>query len=453
MPSKPYPLEAAFRGMVSPFERFLSRTSAGGIVLVAATVIAVSAATFLGQDAYDALWEPLLDFNLAGGPGVFLTLHGWVNEGLMALFFLVVGLEIKRETQVGELSTLRDAALPAAGAVGGVLVPAAIYAGINAGTDAISGWAVPTATDIAFAVGVLVLLGKRVPRGAIVFMTALAIADDLCAVAAIALFYTHGLHWGWLQIAAVVLAAMVLCNRAGIRHPMPYALLGVALWYAMLQSGIHSTVAGLLTALTIPARSRYAPADFLAYIDALRANLATASEARVPALADALERAANAVQSPLQRIEHRLTPWVAFVIVPVFALANAGIDTLSIEWRAMAAHPIAAGVAAGLWFGKPLGIALFAWACVKAGLARLPPDVTWHDLAGCAWLGGIGFTMSLFIGQLAFTDTADAERARLGTVMGSTLAAASGIAWILLARRGPARLPGALPAVTREAPR
>jgi NhaA family Na+:H+ antiporter len=440
METKPYPLEAAFRGIVSPFERFLARTSAGGIVLVAATAVAVACATFLGQDAYDAWWEPVIDLNLAGGPGVRLSLHGWINEGLMALFFLVVGLEIKRETQVGELSTLREAALPAAGAAGGVLLPASIYAGFNGGTAAIAGWAVPTATDIAFAVGVLVLMAERVPRGAIVFMTALAIADDLFAVAAIALFYAHGLQLSWLQLAAALMAAMFLCNRAGIRHPAPYALLGAALWYAMLQSGVHSTLAGLLTALAIPARSRYTPPDFLACVDTLRADLAASPEPRVPAIADALERAANAVQSPLQRIEHRLTPWVAFVVVPLFALANAGIDVGAIDWRAMAAHPVPMGVAAGLWLGKPLGIAAFAWVCVRLGLARLPAGVAWRDLAGCAWIGGIGFTMSLFIGQLAFADAADVERARLGTVVGSTLAVASGVAWILVAGRKPAEV-------------
>jgi len=328
----------------------------------------------------------MLDFNLAGGPGVFLTLHGWVNEGLMALFFLVVGLEIKRETQVGELSTLRDAALPAAGALGGVLVPAAIYACINSGTDAIGG---------------------------------------LSAVAVIALFYAHGLHWGWLQLAAAVLVAMILCNRAGIRHPMPYALLGVALWYAMLQSGVHATVAGLLTALAIPARSRHTPADFLAYIDALRANLAAASEARVPELADALERAASAVQSPLQRIEHRLTPWVAFAVVPVFALANAGIDTLSVEWRAMAAHPIAASRGA-----------------------------TWRDARGWAALASRCRSSSASShSRIPWTPSARAW-ARSWDRRWLPPAASRGSSWPGAAPRAQRpRLPAALRALTREAPR
>jgi len=288
---------------------------------------------------------------------------------------------------------------------------------------------VPTATDIAFAVGVLVLMAGRVPRGAIVFLTALAIADDLLAVLAIAFFYSKGLQWVPLGMAAGLTLALALCNRAGIRSPLPYVALGTVLWWATLHSGVHSTLAGLIVAFAIPARSRASPEEALARIEELRRCLA-AGEDRDGSVAAALERTAIAMQSPLHRIEHRLTPWVAFGVVPLFALANAGIDLVALDWRGLLLHPVTAGVAAGLWIGKPIGILAGAWLCVRAGWGRLPARVTWRHLAGCAFLGGIGFTMSLFIGQLAFGDPLDGERARLGTVVGSVLSAACGLAWM-----------------------
>ena len=434
-----YPLERMFRRMVSPFERFLGRTSAGGLVLIAATALALAAATIFGSHAVHAVWDHPVALYLGAGREVKLSLHGWINEGLMTLFFLLVGLEIKREMLVGELSSPRDALLPAAGAAGGVLVPALIYTAFNAGTPATHGWAIPTATDIAFVVGIMVLLGRRVPRGAVVFMTALAIADDLFAVLAIALFYTGALQYAYLAAAGMLLLLLVLFNRAGIRDPFPYAMAGVFLWYAMLRSGVHSTVAGLLLALAIPARSRFSAAQFEARIDELRAALpadaAAPSDDRMATVAEAMERAAIAVQSPLQRIEHRLTPWIAFLVVPLFALANAGIDLREVNLGGALADPVTLGIAIGLPLGKFAGIAGFAWLAVRLGVARLPAGVAWRHMSGCAWLGGVGFTMSLFIGALAFATDADIERAKLGTLLGSTAAAFIGIAWLAAGAR------------------
>ncbi|HXZ48792.1 MAG TPA: Na+/H+ antiporter NhaA [Usitatibacter sp.] len=446
MNRRAYPLEDVFRRIVSPFEQFLGRTSAGGILLLGATVLALAVATALGESAVDAFWERVASLDLVGGPGVSLTLHDWVNEALMALFFLLVGLEIKREILVGELSSLRDALLPAAGALGGVVVPALIYLGLNAGTPAARGWAVPTATDIAFAIGVLVMLAERVPRGAIVFMTALAIADDLFAVLAIAFFYASDVQVLQLQAAGLLFLLLVIFNRAGIRSPIPYAVVGAFLWYSMLHSGVHATLAGLLTALAIPARSRFTAGQFRDRIEELYSALpaegsASADEGalsddRVAGVAEAMERTAIWVQSPLQRIEHRLTPWVAFVVVPLFALANAGIDLRSIAWDGALAHPVTLGVAAGLVLGKLAGISAFSWVAVRLRLARLAPGVGWRHIVGCAWLGGIGFTMSLFIGGLAFEAPGDVERAKLGTMLASLVAGVAGVAWLMLAARG-----------------
>jgi NhaA family Na+:H+ antiporter len=409
-------------------------------VLIGATAAALAAATIFGQHAVHAVWEHPIALYLGADREVRLALHGWINEGLMTLFFLLVGLEIKREMLVGELSSPRDALLPAAGAMGGVIVPALIYTAFNAATAATHGWAIPTATDIAFVVGIMVLLGERVPRGAVVFMTALAIADDLFAVIAIALFYTGALQYAYLAAAGMLFLLLVLFNRAGIRDPFPYAMVGVFLWYAMLRSGVHSTVSGLLLALAIPARSRFSPAQFEARIDELRGALPAADPAaprddRMAAVAEAMERAAIAVQSPLQRIEHRLTPWVTFLVVPLFALANAGIDLRAVDLGGALADPVTLGVALGLPLGKFAGISAFAWLAVRFGVARLPAGVAWRHVCGCAWLGGIGFTMSLFIGALAFAAEADIEHAKLGTLLGSAVAAFIGIAWLLAGAR------------------
>ena len=443
-----YPLEPLFGRILSPFERFLRRTTAGGIVLVGTTLVALGLASLFGAEALRRIVEQPLALGAPGRPRLELSAGHWINDGLMALFFLLVGLELKREILVGELSSLKDAALPVIAALGGMVVPASLYAAFNAGTTAAAGWGIPMATDIAFAVGILVLLAGRVPKNLVVFLTALAIADDLGAVLVIAFFYTAQLDPAALGAAAMLVAAALLLNRGGIRHPLPYAVLGVLLWLALHASGVHATLAGVLLAAAIPARPWCAPAQFERRIAELqeafsadRRDDATSddplSNERMARIAEAMEQSASAVQSPLQRMEHALTPWVTFFVVPVFALANAGIDLTAIAWRTELFSPVTLGVVAGLALGKFSGVSLFAWLAVRSGLARLPSGVGWKHLLGGAWLAGIGFTMSLFVSQLAFPDAAAVEEAKLGILLGSALSAAVGLAWLYAAgRRG-----------------
>ena len=444
METRSYPLESLFSRVLSPFEQFLRRTSAGGVVLIATTIIALGLAAAQGGEAIQRFWE--LTFTLSAGERFRLELswQHWVNDGLMALFFLLVGLELKREVLVGELSSLKDAALPTSAALGGMIVPALIYAAFNAGTPAESGWGIPMATDIAFAIGILVLLAGRVPKNLIIFLTALAIADDLGAVLVIAIFYTASLDPRSLGTAAVLLLILVLFNRGGIRHPLPYAVAGVLLWGGVHASGIHGTVAGILLALTIPARPTYTPALFERRIDELRSafradrlDLTTPDNPlrndRMASIAEAMERSAAAVQSPLQRIEHALMPWVTFVIIPIFALANASIDLRGVVWSQALSNNVTIGVLAGLVIGKFVGISLFSWLAVLLGLARLPSGVQWKHLLGAAWLGGIGFTMSLFIAQLATGDPSIIEQAKLGILLASVISAAIGLTWLFWA--------------------
>lgn len=437
---RPYPLEPLFGRIRSPLEQFLRRTSAGGIVLMAATVVALVLATTLGQDAVHHFWEQ----RIAGettGIRLDLTLHEWVNDALMAIFFLVVGLELKREMLVGELASMRDAALPVLAAIGGMAIPAAIYAFFNAGTAGSHGWGIPMATDIAFAVGILVMLGKRVPRNLVVFLMALAIADDLGAVLVIALFYTHELSSYALAMSAVIYALLWLMNRAGIRRPLPYGIVGVMLWYTVHASGVHATVAGVLLATVIPVRPFFTPAQFERHIEdllnALRSDRRDPTtpddpltNRRMAGIAAAVERSARAVQSPLQRIEHGLNPWVTFAILPIFALSNAGIDLGSVKWAAALAERTTIGIFLGLALGKVIGIAGASWLGVKLGLCKLPAGVDWRHVVGAAWLGGIGFTMSLFISQLAFDDAALVEQGKLGILLGSLVSAIAGAAWL-----------------------
>ena len=439
-----YPLELLFGRVLSPFERFLRRTTAGGIILVATTAIALALAMLVGGDTVARIWETPLAVAAGERYRLGMSLQHWVNDGLMAFFFLLVGLELKREVLVGELSSLKDAALPIAAALGGMVVPGSIYAAFNANTPTASGWGIPMATDIAFAIGILVLLAWRVPKNLIIFLTALAIADDLGAVLVIALFYTAQLDLKSLGAAGLLFATLVLFNRGGIRHPLPYALVGVLLWLAVHTSGVHATLAGILLALTIPARPTFTPAHFEQRIDELHAqfradrrDLGTPddplSNERMASIAETMEQSAAAVQSPLQRIEHGLTPWVTFVVIPVFALANAGIDLRAIAWSEALTNSVTLGVLAGLVIGKFSGIGLFSWAAVKLGLARLPSGVEWKHLLGAAWLGGIGFTMSLFIAQLAFRDAALVDDAKLGILLASVTAALIGLTWLVWA--------------------
>jgi NhaA family Na+:H+ antiporter len=428
--------------VLGPFHRFFSTAAAGGLVLLVCTAVALVWANSQWAGAYHRLWETPVTLG-APGFGLTLPLHGWVNDGLMAVFFFLVGLEIKREVLVGELAARRSAALPVAAALGGMLVPAALYAAVNAGGPGATGWGVPMATDIAFALGILALLGDRVPNGLRVFLAALAIADDLGAVLVIAIFYTSALHWGALAGAVAVLVLLVGLNRAGARRPLTYALLGIVLWRFVLASGIHATVAGVLLALTIPARRRIDEAEFVARAEASLADFRAADEPGTEVLTtrghleaiQSMENACDAAQAPLQKMEHALHGLVAYVIMPIFALANAGVPLGGGVGRAFQS-PIALGVALGLLLGKPIGITLASYLAVRARAAELPAGVGWRHVHGAGWLGGIGFTMSLFIAGLAFGDPAVLDTAKLGVLGGSVSA---GVIGYLLLRKSVAR--------------
>ena len=319
----------------------------------------------------------------------------WINDGLMAVFFFLVGLEIKRELLEGELSTWRTAALPAFAAIGGMAVPAFVYLAINSGSpETLDGWAIPAATDIAFALGVLALLGPRVPTALKVFLLALAILDDLGAIVIIAAFYTADLSLASLGIAGVGATVLLAMNLLGVTRPSLYIVIGVAIWAAVLKSGVHATLAGVLVALMVPLN------------------------------------ASDRAKSPLLSLEHGLKPWVAYMIMPAFAFANAGV-TLEGVSLADLLSPVPLGIALGLFFGKQIGIMAFAWASVRFGISSLPKGTTWPQIYGVALIAGIGFTMSLFIGTLAFSDPALTNAVRLGVLCGSLL---SGIAGYLLLR-------------------
>jgi NhaA family Na+:H+ antiporter len=452
-PAEAPPIERLLR----PFREFAHLEASGGVVLLAAAALALVWANSPWAGAYAALWHTPLTVAV-GGAVLTQDLHHWINDGLMGLFFFVVGLEIKREVLVGELASPRRAALPAAAALGGMLLPAALYALLNAGGPGAPGWGVPMATDIAFALGVLALLGRRVPLALKVFLTALAVLDDIGAVLVIALFYTPSVSWSALAAAGGVLVLLVAANRLGVRAPLAYGGLGVGLWLAVLLSGVHATVAGVLLAMTVPARTRIDPAAFVARGRAFLADFAAGppspAEARGGFITEgqqtavlALEEACEHVQTPLHRLEHALHPWVAFAVVPLFALANAGVP-LGGDLGAAVAQPVTLGVFVGLVLGKSAGIAAASWLAVRSGLAALPEGVTWRQVCGAAWLGGIGFTMSLFIAALAFGDDGLLAAAKLG-ILGASLVAGL-VGWAIL-RLAPVTAPGGTEGAPRPA--
>jgi NhaA family Na+:H+ antiporter len=426
-----------------PFQRFTEIEASGGLVLLGATIVALLWANSPWAHSYEELWQTTVAINL-GSISLSKPLLLWINDGLMAIFFFVVGLEIKREILVGELSSVRQAALPIVGALGGMVVPALLYATFNAGSAGGKGWGIPMATDIAFALGVMALLGSRVPTSLKIFLTALAIVDDIGAVLVIAFFYTSTIIWSALFVAAGVIALLIICNAIGIRHPLIYASLGFVLWVAFLQSGIHATIAGVLLALTIPARARI---DSRSFLDNSRATLqefeqhserqngVLINEEQLSAVL-ALEKACEHVQTPLQRLELYLHSWVTYLIMPIFALANAGV-VLGSDIVNTLTNPVTLGVMVGLVVGKPLGIALFSWVAVRAQVAVLPEGTGWGQLIGVAVLGGIGFTMSLFIGELAFGASESLHAAKLGILIASLVAGIIGATAIYRTARRP----------------
>jgi NhaA family Na+:H+ antiporter len=422
--------------IVRPFQEFADKESSGGLLLIAAAIVALVWVNSPWGNSYAELWGTKLSVGL-GNLSLEKDLTHWINDGLMAVFFLLVGLEIKREILVGELSSPRRAALPIAAAIGGAGLPALIFVAINFGAEGISGWGIPMATDIAFALGVLALLGERAPLGLKIFLTALAIVDDIVAVMIIALFYTSDISWGALIVGGAFLIALIAANLAGVGKPVVYGLLGIGLWLAFLQSGVHATIAGILLAMTVPASSFINTGEFLRRSRGLldrfeqageRGDSVLSSEERQGIL-HALNSANEEVEPPLQEMEHALHPWVVFAIMPLFALANAGV-VLGENVAATLLNPVSLGIIAGLILGKQLGISLFAWLAVKSGISEMPQGVTWLHIYGAGWLAGIGFTMSLFISDLAFMNSPLLDVAKLGILAASLVAGIGG--WIIL---------------------
>jgi NhaA family Na+:H+ antiporter len=424
------------------FNRFTRLQASGGLLLVFATIVALFLANSNFASAYFDLWKT--DFSVTFGEvGLSKYLLKWVNDGLMVIFFFVVGLEIKREITVGELNSPRKAALPLMAAIGGMLVPAALYVIFNLGTEGMSGWAIPMATDIAFMLGIMALLGRRIPLSLRVFFTALAIVDDLGAVLVIAMFYTSDILWAAMGIGGIILLVLMALNWLGIRNPLPYAVLGIGLWLAFLQSGVHPTIAGVLLAFTIPSRTRVQAQAFMAQCIAvlggvegedLPEDTAVQMSDRRQAAAHALEAIAERMQSPAQRLEHSLTPWATYLVLPIFALANAGV-TISSDLGAILSNRVALGIIFGLVLGKSLGITLFTWLAIRLGIAEMPTRVGWPQLFSATWLAGIGFTMALFIANSAFSDPTLLDTAKLAILAASLISASIGFTMLILTSR------------------
>ncbi len=418
--------------LLRPFQLFLKNKAAGGILLLGCTLLALLWANSPWAGIYTALWDSKFTIGI-GSAQLSKPLLLWINDGLMAIFFFLVGLEIKREILVGELASPRQAALPIAAAAGGVVIPAILYTLLNAGGPGAAGWGIPMATDIAFALGVLALLGKRIPLALTIFLTALAIVDDIAAVLVIAIFYTAEISTAALIGGAGCVVVLTALNLLHVRWPIAYIVIGLLLWLAVLKSGIHATVAGVVLAFFIPSRTRIDPAGFVHRARGLLSHFERAPQRGSGLLVNdeqqaalhALEEAAEDVQSPLHRLEHALHPWVSFLIMPVFAFANAGVilDTSAAD---AITHPVPLGVFAGLLLGKPAGIFFAAWLAVRLGIAELPSAVRWSHIHGAGWLGGIGFTMSLFVASLAFGTGPMLALAKLGILAASASAACIG---------------------------
>jgi len=420
--------------------RFLKLESAGGIVMMSAAALALVVANTPLRGAYEDLWHTYAGVVL-GDWALKMSLLHWVNDALMAVFFFLVGLEIKREILFGELASLRRAALPVVAAVGGAVLPALLYWFLNRGGEYLSGWGVPMATDIAFAVAILALLGSRAPLWIKTFITALAIADDLLAVLVIAVFYSGNIDLASLGWAAAGLVLLFALNRAGVQRPIAYVAPIVLVWYFVYLSGIHATIAGVAAAAMIPAGRKRDAGDDDAEDLSHSLELATSSltqmrsgprdalevkDLREDTLADIADEAHDSAAT-LYRMEHAIHPWVAFLVLPVFAFANAGIAIPAVSAADLLGHPLPLGIILGLFLGKQLGITGFTWLAVRAGLGSLPEGARWRTLWGGSLLAGIGFTMSIFIASLAFTDDAALGLAKIGIIIGSLLSAVGGI--------------------------
>lgn len=433
-PGRPPLPQGRIHALTRPLRRFLAVESASGIVLVICTAIALALANLPTAHAYHAFWETHLRVG-AGGWGIDEPLHFWVNDALMTLFFFVVGLEIKRELVAGELSTPKKAALPVIAALGGMVVPAGLYLLFQYGQPGERGWGIPMATDIAFVVGLLAVFGQRVPLGLKVFLLALAIVDDIGAILVIAMAYSGSPEWFALAAAAAGLALCSGLNRLGVRTVGVYLVVGVCVWYAVLCSGVHPTIAGVLLGLLTPTSVWVGRATLQDTVRDVLTRMTQEDDHSAHGIDfNRLEFAARESRAPLERLEGAFHPWVAFVIMPAFALANAGVAVRP----AAVADPIAVAVAVGLVVGKPIGIFAFSFAAVRLGLAALPAGVTWRMVFAAGCLGGIGFTMSLFVAGLGLSaDHLDAGK--VGILAGSLLSAVIGSTLLVLSLKSDSR--------------
>jgi NhaA family Na+:H+ antiporter len=419
-------------------ESFFKKEASSSVLLLLASIAAV----FLANSSFATVYHNFLHTEVALGLGKYQiskSLLHWINDGLMTFFIFIVGLEIKREVLVGELSTPKSALLPVVAALGGMLFPGVIYFALNRGTPTAGGWGIPMATDIAFALGAIAVFGRKLPVGLRVFLSAFAIADDLGAVVIIAVFYTKKIVWSYLMVCIFFVAGLVVANLLWIRWTLIYALLGLGIWLSVLNSGVHPTVAGFVVAMFIPARGKYDTDRFVKKVKEIMDEFQCEEQScGYSILLDrghlnavhALEITCHEVETPLQRLEHSLHPWVAFVLLPLFAFANAGLSLKGIDLTSIVNHPLTPGVSLGLLLGKPIGIVLFSFLAVKTSIAELPAEVNWSHIIGAGMLGGIGFTMSLFVSGLSFTSPELVNHAKLGILLGSILSATAGLAFL-----------------------
>lgn len=419
-----------------------SSTKAAGAMLLAAVAALIIANTG-AADIFSEFWHTKVGIFFGDVPAGMSLTH-IINDIFMAVFFLLVGLEVKYELTVGELTNIRQALLPIMAAFGGVVVPVGVYLLFNAtNPQASHGWGVPTATDIAFALGILALLGSRVPSGVRVFLSTLAVADDIIAILVIAIFYGSSPSLGWLLGAAVVLAALVVMNRCHIYSLLPYICLGALLWYCVFMSGIHATIAGVLLAFTIPSGSRVNLKGFIDWSGSKVREAKEAFQPETPVIAQgayietvsSLSRVARQVVPPATRLEHRLYPWVYFAILPLFALTNADVRMIGSELGSLFSDPVLYGVLLGLLVGKPIGIMLMSFIVVKTRMASLPENVNWAHMLGAGILGGVGFTMAIFVANLAFDDGAEIAAAKFGILAASLVAGVVGFVFLFLQAR------------------
>jgi len=421
-----------------PTQRFFRKEAASSILLIAATIAALIWANSDIGETYHSFWHTEVSFGF-GNFHISKTFVHWINDGLMSLFFFIVGLEIKREILVGELATPKKALLPVFAALGGMIVPALIYSTLNAGSPAIKGWGVPVATDIAFALGAVAVFGQRLPVGLRIFLAAFAIADDLGAVLIIAIFYTKEIVWSYLIICLFLIFGLAVANFLWIRQTLIYAILGLAIWFFVLGSGVHPTIAGVIVSLFVPARGKYDTDHFLQNVKQITEKFECEEQSCGYSIllnqehmhaVQSLELACHDVETPLQRLMHALHPWVAFLILPFFAFGNTGLIFHGIVFSEAISNPEILGIIFGLFFGKPIGIMLFSYISVRTGAASLPQEVSWSHIFGGAILGGIGFTMSLFFADLSFPDPQMLDYARIAILTGSILSASAGITYL-----------------------